>query len=54
MEQRFPCTPWRTPRRSWWLGPEKAVTPVRKPTLEQFVEDCSAWKGLVLEKLMEG
>ena len=25
-EQRFPCSPWRTPRRSRWLGPEKAVT----------------------------
>ena len=22
--------------------------------LEQFVEDCSAWKGLMLEKLVEG
>ena len=27
---------------------------VVKPALEQFVEDCSAWKGLELEKLMEG
>ena len=30
-EQRFPCSPWRTPRRSRWLGPEKAVTPWESP-----------------------
>ena len=53
MEQRFPCSPWRTPRQSRWLGPEKAVT-LGKPMLEQFVEDCSPWKGLALEKLVEG
>ena len=31
MEQRFPCSPWRTPRRSRWLGLEKAVTPWESP-----------------------
>ena len=51
-EQRFPCSPWRTPRWSRWLGLEKAV--MGKPMLEQFVEDCSPSKGLALEKLMEG
>ena len=30
-EQRFPCSPWRTPRRSRWLGPEKAVTAWESP-----------------------
>ena len=31
LEQRFPCSPWRTPRQSRWLGPEKAVTPWESP-----------------------
>ena len=35
-------------------GPRKGRDSVVEPTLEQFMEDCSAWKGLELEKLMEG
>ena len=35
-------------------GAEIPLQPVEDPTQEQFVEDCSPWKGLVLEKLMEG
>ena len=27
VEQRFPCSPWRTSRRSRWLCPKKAETP---------------------------
>ena len=34
--------------------PKEGHDSVRKPMLEQFVEDCSPWKGLELEKLMEG
>ena len=35
-------------------GPGECHDSVGKPTLEQFMEDCSPWKGFVLEKLMEG
>ena len=35
-------------------GPRKGHNSVLKPTLEQFAEDCSLWKGRELEKLMEG
>ena len=35
-------------------GPGKGHDSLGKPTMEQFVEDCSPWKGLALEKLMEG
>ena len=38
--------------------PEQVAAPgegsVGKPTLEQFVEDCSPQKGVSLGKLMEG
>ena len=35
-------------------GPRKGRDSVVKPTLEQFTADCSAWKGLELEKIMGG
>ena len=35
-------------------GPGEGRDSVGKPMLEQFVEDCSLWEGLELEKLMEG
>ena len=31
-------------------GPRKGCDSVVEPTLEQSTEDCSAWKGLELEK----
>ena len=34
-------------------GPGEGHDSVGKPTLEQFVEDCSAWKGLTLEKFVK-
>ena len=35
-------------------GPGEGYDSVGKPMLDQFVEDCSPWKGPVLEKLVEG
>ena len=35
-------------------GPGEGHDSVGKPTLEQFMEDCSPWKGLALEKPVEG
>ena len=32
----------------------KVCTPCERPTLEQFVKDCSLWEGLTLEKVVEG
>ena len=54
MEQRLPCSPVEDPTRQQVAGSEAGRDSVGKPTLEQFVEDCSPWKGLALEKLVEG
>ena len=54
LEQRFPCSSVEDPTPELVAGPGEGRDSVGKPTLEQFVEDCSAWKGLELEKLMEG
>ena len=35
-------------------GPGEGCDSVVEPTLEQFMEDCNMWKGLALEKLLEG
>ena len=43
-----------SPRPERVAGPGKGRDSVGEPTLEQFVEDCSAWKELEWEKLMEG
>ena len=50
----IPLQPVEDPTPQQVAGPGKGCDSVGKPMLEQFVEDCSAWKGLVLEKLMEG
>ena len=44
LEKRFPCSPWRTPRQSRWLGPEKAVTPWESPRWS------SSWRTAVRGK----
>ena len=33
-------------------GPREGHDSMGKPTLEQFAEDCSAWKGPESEKIM--
>ena len=50
----IPLQPMVDPTLEQVAGPGEGCDSVGKPTLEQFVEDCSAWKGLMLEKLMEG
>ena len=35
-------------------GPGESHDSVGRPTVMQFVEDCSLWEGLTLEKLMKG
>jgi len=35
-----------------WLVPE-GLCPMGRPTLEQFVRNCSLWVGFTLEKFME-
>ena len=46
--------PMEDPMPEQVAGPREGHDSVGKPTLEQFAEDCSPWKGLELEKLMEG
>ena len=54
VEQRFPCSPWRTPRWSRWMGPEKAMTAWESPHWSSLRKTAVRGKGLELEKLMEG
>ena len=49
----IPLQPVEDPTLEQVAGPRKGCDSVGEPTLEQFVEDCSPWKGLALEKLME-
>ena len=49
----IPLQPVEDPTLEQVAGPGKGHDSVVEPTLEQFMEDCSAWKGLALEKLME-
>ena len=44
---------WRDPTPEQVTGPKEGCDSVGKPMLEQFVEDCSPWKGLGLEELVE-
>ena len=46
--------PLEDPTPEQVAGPGGGRDSVGKPTLEQFMEDCSPWEGLALEKLMEG
>ena len=50
----IPLQPVEDPTPEQVAGPRKGRDSVGKSMLEQFAEDCSAWKGLELEKLMEG
>ena len=50
----IPLQPVEDPTPEQVAGAGEGHDSMGKPTLEQFVEDCSAWKGLVLEKLVEG
>ena len=50
----IPLQPMEDPMPEQVPGPREGRDSVGKPTLEQFMEDCSPWKGLMLEKLMEG
>ena len=50
----IPLQPVEDPMPEQVAGPKEGRDSVGKPTLEQFVEDCSTWKGLVLQKLVEG
>ena len=49
-----PLQPVEDPRPEQVAGPGEGRDSVGEPTLEQSAEDCSAWKGLELEKLVEG
>ena len=49
----IPLQPVEDPTPEQAAGPGEGRDSVGKPTLEQFMEDCSPWKGLGLEKLME-
>ena len=49
-----PLQPAEDPRPEQVAGPGEGRDSVGEPTLEQSAEDCSAWKGLELEKLAEG
>ena len=50
----IPLQPMEDPTPEQVAGPGEGRDCVGKPTLEQFAEDCSAWKGPELEKLVEG
>ena len=50
----IPLQPVEDPTPEQVAGPREGHDSMGKPTLEQFMEDCSPWKGLALEKLMEG
>ena len=50
----IPPQPVEDPTPEQVAGPGEGHDSVGEPMLEQFVEDCSPWKGLELEKLMEG
>ena len=50
----IPLQPVEDPTPEQVAGPEEGRDFMAKPTLEQFVEDCSPCKGLALEKLVEG
>ena len=50
----IPLQPVVDPTLEQVAGPREGRDSVGKPTLEQFVEDCSPRKGLMLEKLVEG
>ena len=50
----IPLQPMEDPTPEQVAGPGEGRDSVGKPTLEQFVEDCSPRKGLALEKLVEG
>ena len=54
MEQRLPCSPVEDPTLQQVAGSGEGRESVGKPTLEQFMEDCSPCTGLALEKLVEG
>ena len=50
----IPLQPVEDPMPQQVAGPREGRDSVGEPMLEQFVEDYSLWKGLELEKLMEG
>ena len=50
---QIPLQPVEDPTPEQVAGPGEGCDSVGEPRLEQFMEDCSAWKGLALEKLME-
>ena len=49
-----PLQPMEDPTPEQVAGPREGCDSMGKPALEQFMEDCSVWKGLALEKLIEG
>ena len=49
----IPLQPMEDPTLEQVAGPREGRDSVGKPTLEQFVEDCSPWKGLGLEQFVE-
>ena len=54
MVRHVPLQPMENPTLEQGAGPRKGHDSVGEPTLEQFMEDCSLWKGLTLEKLVDG
>ena len=50
----IPLQPVEDPMPEQVAGPGEGRDSVGKPTLEQFVKDCSLWEELALEKLAEG
>ena len=49
----IPLQPMEDPMPEQVAGPGEGHDSMGKPMVEQFMEDCNLWKGLVLEKLVE-
>ena len=50
----IPLQPVEDPMPEQVAGPGKGCDSVVKPTLEQFVEDCSLWKGTRVGEALGG